>query len=172
MTVGSIGNSYFNPYVSAMGTYGTAMSRVSGAQGADSTGAVVNPGESTQVAPGRKSSPAECETCKNRKYQDGSDEMVSFKSPAHISPESSGAKVRAHEQEHVANAYTKAAKMGGKVQQASVKLETSICPECGRSYVSGGLTTTKISYKDDKYSQNKKSYDAQGTVGANFDKAV
>ena len=37
---------------------------------------VVNPGESTVVTPGRKSSPAECETCKNRKYQDGSDEMV------------------------------------------------------------------------------------------------
>ena len=27
-----------------------------------------------------KSSPTECETCKNGKYQDGSDEMVSFKS--------------------------------------------------------------------------------------------
>ena len=50
---------------------------------------VVNPGESTVVTPGRKSSPAECETCKNRKYQDGSDEMVSFKSAAHISPEAS-----------------------------------------------------------------------------------
>lgn len=30
----------------------------------------------------------ECETCASRKYQDGSDEMVSFKSPSHISPES------------------------------------------------------------------------------------
>lgn len=40
---------------------------------------IVNPGQSTEVTPGRKSSPAECETCKNRKYQDGSDEMVSFK---------------------------------------------------------------------------------------------
>ena len=39
-------------------------------------GAVKNPGESTKVAPGRKSSPAECQTCKERKYQDGSDEMV------------------------------------------------------------------------------------------------
>ena len=66
---------------------------------------VVNPGESTVVSPGRKSSPAECETCKNRKYQDGSDEMVSFKSAAHISPEASASRVRAHEQEHVSNAY-------------------------------------------------------------------
>ncbi len=67
-------------------------------------GAIKNPGESMQVAPGRKSSPAECETCKNRKYQDGSDEMVSFKSAAHISPAASGTRVRAHEQEHVSNA--------------------------------------------------------------------
>ena len=28
----------------------------------------------------------ECQTCKNRKYKDGSDEMVSFKSPQHVSP--------------------------------------------------------------------------------------
>lgn len=50
----------------------------------------------------------ECETCKNRKYKDGSDEMVSFKSAAHISPESAMTKVKAHEQEHVSNAYQKA----------------------------------------------------------------
>ena len=50
--------------------------------------------------PGRRSSPADCETCKKRKYQDGSDESnVSFKSAAHISPQSAGAAVRAHENE-------------------------------------------------------------------------
>ena len=54
---------------------------------------VKNPGESMQVNPGRKSSPAECETCKNRKYKDGSDEMVSFKSAAHISPAASAGRV-------------------------------------------------------------------------------
>ena len=35
------------------------------------------PGEAAVQPAGRKSSPAECETCKNRKYKDGSDEMVS-----------------------------------------------------------------------------------------------
>ena len=56
--------------------------------------------------PGKRSSPEDCETCDNRKYQDGSDEgNVSFKSASHISPESAGAKVRAHEGEHVSNAY-------------------------------------------------------------------
>ena len=43
-----------------------------------------------QVKPSR-----ECQTCKNRKYQDGSNEMVSFKSAAHISPNAAGTAVRA-----------------------------------------------------------------------------
>ena len=135
---------------------------------------VVNPGESTVVAPGRKSSPAECETCKNRKYQDGSDEMVSFKSAAHISPEASASRVRAHEQEHVSNAYKKAAQGNGKVLAANVTLKTAICPECGRSYTAGGTTTTKISYSDESnpYQQNQKSADAAAFIGKNLDLAV
>ena len=39
--------------------------------------------KSTGVAEGSK---GECQTCKNRKYQDGSNENVSFKSASHISP--------------------------------------------------------------------------------------
>ena len=77
------------------------------------TGAIRNPGEDTRVAPGRKSSPAECETCKERKYQDGSDEMVSFKTAQHMDPSEAATGVRAHEQEHVANAYDKAAQNKG-----------------------------------------------------------
>lgn len=46
----------------------------------------------------KRSGQVECDECKNRKYQDGSDEMVSFKSPGHISPSASGSTVRAHEQ--------------------------------------------------------------------------
>lgn len=114
----------------------------------------------------------ECQTCKERKYQDGSDEMVSFKSPTHISPEAAGTRVRAHEQEHVSNAYTKAAQGNGKVLQASVAIHTSICPECGRSYVSGGTTTTRISYKEENpYGRNLKSYQAEATKGNNVDYA-
>lgn len=135
---------------------------------------VVNPGESTKVSPGRKSSPAECETCKNRKYQDGSDEMVSFKSAAHISPQASASRVRAHEQEHVNNAYKKASKANGKVLSANVTLKTAICPECGRSYVAGGNTTTQIRYSDESnpYQKNRKSADAASFIGQNFDMAV
>ena len=133
---------------------------------------VLNPGESEEVKPGRKSSPAECETCKNRKYQDGSNEgNVSFKSAAHVSPEAAGPAVRAHEGEHVANAYSKAKQGGGKVLQASVAIHTAVCPECGRVYVSGGDTTTKIAYPNESnpYQQNAKSYDqAAGIIGANL----
>lgn len=134
---------------------------------------VLNPGESEEAKPGKKSSPAECETCRNRKYQDGSDEgNVSFKSAAHVSPEAAGAAVRAHEGEHVTNAYNKAKQGGGKVLQASVAIHTAVCPECGRVYVSGGDTTTKIAYPNESnpYQQNAKSYDqAAGIVGANLD---
>lgn len=130
-----------------------------------------NPGESDVKAAGRKSSPAECETCKNRKYQDGSDEMVSFKSPSHISPESAASAVRAHEQEHVSNAYKDAAMNNGKVLRASVSIKTSICPECGRSYVSGGATSTQIKYynEENPYQQDLKATDAQKYTGMNVD---
>ena len=115
----------------------------------------------------------ECQTCKNRRYVDGSDEMVSYKAPANISPESSAARVMAHEQEHVSNAFGKAAKMNGTVIQASVSLKTAICPECGRAYVAGGTTTTKIMYpKNNPYSDNRKSSDRNATVGANIDTSV
>lgn len=162
MTIGAVGSAaYYNPF------YG-----VGAANQTDTTKHVVNPGESTVVEPGKKTSPAECETCKNRKYQDGSDEMVSYKGATHISPGSSASKVMAHEQEHVSNAYSKAAKADGKVLQASVQLKMAVCPECGTSYVAGGETTTKIKYPADPYSQSKKTADSTLTRGNNFDMAV
>ncbi len=123
---------------------------------------------------GRKSSPEECQTCKERKYQDGSDENVSFKSAQHISPSSAGARVRAHEGEHVSNAYNKAQEDGGKVLQASVSIRTAICPECGRTYVSGGTTHTKISYpnEDNPYQKERKFQQGMGLRGENIDLAV
>lgn len=139
-------------------------------------GAIKNPGASRVKMPGKKSSPAECETCSERKYQDGSDESnVSFKAAAHISPTAAGAAVRAHEQEHVDNAYKKAKEGNGKVLQASVAIHTSICPECGRTYVSGGETTTKIAYGRDNdknpFLQNMKNRDAGLLRGMNFQAA-
>lgn len=115
----------------------------------------------------------ECQTCKNRKYVDGSDEMVSFKAPAKMSPERAASGVRAHEQEHVNNAYGEAASKGGKVLQASVSLKMAICPECGRSYIAGGTTTTKIAYdKENPYSRNQQELQREAATGNNIDLAV
>lgn len=116
----------------------------------------------------------ECQTCKNRKYKDGSDEMVSFKTAQHVSPESAASAVRAHEQEHVSNAYKKAAMNDGKVISASVSIHTAVCPECGRTYVSGGTTHTQIKYynEDNPYQQDLKSADRAKYEGMNLDYAV
>jgi hypothetical protein len=159
-------NGYQSPY------YNTgAASAYSGEE--KSSAIVKNPGESDVRQAGRKSSPAECETCKERKYQDGSDEMVSFKSAAHISPQQAASAVRSHEQEHVSNAYKKAAQSDGEVVQANVRIQTSICPECGRSYVSGGETTTQIKYTNEEnpYQQQLKQQDAIRYTGMNLDAA-
>ena len=85
----------------------------------------------------------ECKTCAERKYQDGSDDPgVSFKTAAHISPEQAASKVRSHEYEHVTREQAKADREDREVVSQSVQLHTSICPECGKSYVSGGVTNT------------------------------
>lgn len=133
---------------------------------------VRNPGESTEKQAGRESSPAECETCKNRKYQDGSDEMVSFKAAAHISPNAAASRVRSHEQEHVSNAYKKAEENNGKVVSCNVAIHTAVCPECGRTYVSGGTTATQIKYynEENPYQKEMKSSDAANKyLGMNVD---
>ncbi len=84
-----------------------------------------------------------CETCENRKYQDGSDDPgVSFKMASHISPEGAEAAVRGHENEHVMRNQAKAAREGKEIVYQSVRIKKAICPECGRSYVAGGVTET------------------------------
>ena len=160
MTIGAVSGSYIYPAVGNAYNYNQVSPTT-----ADSA-----IGDDVKKA-GRASSPEECQTCKNRKYQDGSNENVSFKSASHISPNAAGAAVRAHEGEHVSNAYSKAAENNGKVINASVSIHTSVCPECGRTYVSGGTTNTTIKYSDEvnPYQQNQKSLDAAFMIGANID---
>ena len=112
------------------GTDGTAQAMVDGARNAQQNGGKVgNVGEE------------ECQTCKNRKYVDGSNEAnVSFKTPSHIDPGNSAAAVMGHELEHVANARAEGSKENKELISASVTMQTAICPECGKTYVSGGLT--------------------------------
>lgn len=85
----------------------------------------------------------ECQTCKERKYQDGSDDPgVSFKTPTNVAPEQAASAVRGHENEHVVREQAKAQRNDRRVVSQSVTYHTAICPECGKVYVSGGTTRT------------------------------
>lgn len=64
------GYNYTSPYAAVSTAAGNTASGNSSLTGVEESKPVVNPGESTKVSPGRKSSPAECQTCKERKYQD------------------------------------------------------------------------------------------------------
>lgn len=116
----------------------------------------------------------ECETCKNRRYQDVSDDPgVSFKSASKIAPGNVGAAVRGHENEHVVRERAKAEREGREVVSQSVVIKTAICPECGKSYVAGGETTTVTRSKpsvEAKFQVGE--YDEESEKGKFFDITV
>lgn len=175
MTLGSVTG--YSPYGSYYPSYGMTPADAlrpgtTGLEGANRPGTVQGTSEAEKA--GKINGNEKCETCENRKYQDGSDEMVSYKGATHISPESATSAVRAHEQEHVANAYQKAATKDGKVIKAAVTIHTSICPECGRSYVSGGTTSTQIKYSNEEnpYQKELKAADKAKYTGMHADYAV
>ena len=169
--VGAIGSAgSYNDYYGSYGVRGSekagqsedsrqGIPSVNGSKDKDRDGSVKKIGE-------------RCQTCENRKYQDGSNENVSFKAAAHVSPEAAGGAVRAHEGEHVSNAYTKAAQKNGKVVSASVSIHTSVCPECGRTYVSGGTTNTKIKDPVNPYEESRKILGGEEAKGKNIDYAA
>ena len=98
----------------------------------------------------------ECQTCESRKYQDGSDDMgVSFQTPTNIKPEQAASAVRGHEMEHVYREQAKAGREGRKVVSQTVTMHTEICPECGKSYVSGGTTRTVTKADTDSAAQQQ-----------------
>lgn len=105
----------------------------------------------------------ECQTCENRKYQDGSDDPgVSFKTASKVGAEGAAAAVRGHEYEHVYRNRAKAEREGKEIVSQSVRIKTAICPECGESYVAGGETTTVTKTKPEAEinpSELKKSAD-------------
>ncbi|MDR1604302.1 MAG: hypothetical protein LBS10_05870 [Gracilibacteraceae bacterium] len=91
----------------------------------------------------RRGVAGECQTCKTRKYVDGSNDAgVSFKTPTELSPQEAAYAVPAHEQEHVGREQAKAEREDREVISQAVILHTSVCPECGSVYISGGTTTT------------------------------
>lgn len=106
----------------------------------------------------------ECQTCKNRKYQDGSnDPSVSFKTPTKLSPERAAFAVRSHEMEHVAHAKMEALNEDKEIVSQSVTYHTGVCPECGRTYLAGGNTRTVFRSSPDTYEADPI------TKGANID---
>lgn len=110
-------------------------------EGESEDGLTIN-GEETK-SPQEVMKESECQTCKNRKYQDGSDDPgVSFKTPTNVAPEQAASAVRGHENEHVVREQAKAQREDRKVVSQSVTIHTAICPECGKVYVSGGTTRT------------------------------
>ena len=93
----------------------------------------------------------ECQTCKNRKYQDESnDPGVSFKTASKINPAGVESAVRGHEQEHVTRNQAKAEREGKEIVYQNVTIKRAVCPECGKSYVAGGETTTVTRTKQDE----------------------
>ena len=117
----------------------------------NAAGGVASPSQNREIKD--KSDPDYvCQTCKERKYQDKSnDPGVSFKSPGRISPGASASVVASHEQEHVTNEQAKARAEGRRVISQSVVLQYALCPECNRTYVSGGKTRT-ITASDNNHS--------------------
>ncbi|MDR0424927.1 MAG: hypothetical protein LBH39_05670, partial [Clostridiales Family XIII bacterium] len=85
----------------------------------------------------------ECQTCKSRRYKDVSDDpSVSFQTPTKLSNAEAGPAVRAHEQQHVTHEQDRADREGREVVSQNVVIHYAVCPECGKSYVAGGTTTT------------------------------
>ncbi len=107
----------------------------------------------------------ECQTCKNRKYQDGSDDPgVSFKTASKIAPEAAASAVRGHEMEHVYRNQAKAEREGREVVSQTVTLKTGICPECGKPYIAGGETRTVTKAKNEPDFSVGTETDAKGSI--------
>jgi hypothetical protein len=106
-----------------------------------------------------------CQTCKQRRYKDGSnDPGVSFKTPGYIAPGSSAAVVAGHEQEHVTREQAKANTAGRRVVSQTVALHYAVCPECHRSYVSGGTTKTVTAADNTKSGEGQANNKSSGNL--------
>jgi hypothetical protein len=94
---------------------------------------------------------ANCVTCSNRTYQDkSSDGGVSMQSPTQLSPEQAASAVPAHEAEHAARDAAQAKSEGREVISNTIRIFTSTCPECGKTFVSGGESRTVTGKREDE----------------------
>ncbi len=113
-------------------------------------------GQNSQLVRNNRERSYICKTCERRAYQDASnDPGVSMKSPTKISPQNAASAVMGHESEHVNREQAKATSENRKVVYQSVQLHNAICPECGRTYVSGGTTTTVTKAQEKVETENR-----------------
>lgn len=144
---------YFSPFQMSRGP-GNAMAAAGAGRTDPAAGTM--PGDGRRVDGRSGSGTEECQTCKNRKYKDGSnDPGVSFKTATHLDPATASYAIRAHEGEHVAHAWADAAKNDKEIVSQSVTYHTDICPECGRTYMSGGTTRTVTRSAPETYEAEK-----------------
>ena len=176
MNVGAIGAyapiSYISPYATTAAGNANAMQQ---ANHVNPSSDVSKIGQDAGKKVDKTDPNYQCQTCENRKYQDGSNEHdVSFKAATKVAPEAAASAVRSHEQMHVNNAYQKAEQDNGKVISANVTIHTSICPECGKTYVSGGTTRTMIKYgnEENPYQKNLKNLQGGFLRGMNLDMGI
>lgn len=140
--------------------------RIAGKNGEDKSlaaGGTQETPESKSAAPS-----GECETCRERRYTDGSDDPgVSFKTPTKVAPEQAASAVRGHEMEHVSREQAKAQREDRRVVSQTVTYHSGICPECGDVYVAGGTTrtVTKGTSQEAEERQPEKSSEARGSGG-------
>ena len=143
---------YFNPYNTIQAAQ--QVSNVSVAQQQSIISPAPSGGGTPNVNKNQAIGTEGCQTCKARTYKDqSSDASVSFQTPTHVAPEMAASAVAAHEQEHVQN-NAQQAQREGMTATSFVQIRTSVCPECGRIYVSGGTTTTYYSEKQQPQSDD------------------
>ena len=97
-----------------------------------------------------------------------------FKSAAHISPQAAAGRVRAHEGEHVSNAYDKAAQKNGTVVYALFP-STPLCVRNVEKLMFQAeqrILLSAIRMRITHTRKNRKAADATILPGANFDVAV
>ena len=73
----------------------------------------------------------------------------------------------------MANARQKSAGKNARLLSATVSLKLATCPECGRTYVAGGTTNTRIEYSEENpYDSGRKTIEGSFLKGQNVDEAV
>jgi hypothetical protein len=105
ISFGSLQNPYSQNY-SSLNRYNSGNPGISGLLSDIGQKVVTDPKElsASEISAAKKAGKIECQTCKNRTYQEGSnDPGVSFKTPGHIDPGSAASVVMGHEQEHLKN---------------------------------------------------------------------